>query len=282
MMNVFREGLLRGKTALVTGGASGIGRGISDRLAAAGANVVIASRRSDLCRQVAHELAEQHGVQTLGIPLNVREVEQVDQCFAATQETMGGLDILVNNAAGNFYYPSHMLSDNQWRAIVETDLFGTFYCCRAAFPMLREQGGAIINISMTLHRTGWVGMLPACAAKSGIDALTQTLALEWSRHQIRVNGIAPGPVNTEGVRQAFAAGAEWNKQAADVPLGRAGEPVEIGGLVVFLASSAAVWLTGETICLDGGMHLTPDRGGVDSAHLEKMALAARSRQLGQS
>ena len=282
MESVFRAGLLCGKTALVTGGASGIGRGISDQLAAAGANVVIASRRSDLCQQVAHELAEQHEVQTLGVPLNVREADQVDQCFAAAREAMGGLDILVNNAAGNFYYPSHMLSDNQWRAIVETDLFGTFYCCRAAFPMLREQGGVVINISMTLHRTGWVGMLPACAAKSGIDALTQTLALEWSRHQVRVNGIAPGPVHTEGVRQAFAAGEEWNKQATDVPLGRSGDPAEIGGLVVFLASSAAAWLTGETICLDGGMHLAPDRGGVDPARLEEMAIAARTRQLGQS
>lgn len=280
MTSVFRADLLRGKTALVTGGASGIGRGISDRLAEAGANLVIASRRSELCQQVARELADRHGVQTLGVSLNVRDSKQVDECFAAVQQAMGGLDVLVNNAAGNFYYPSQMLSDNQWRAIVETDLFGTFYCCRSAFPLLREQGGAIINISMTLHRTGWVGMLPACAAKSGIDALTQTLALEWSRYQVRVNGIAPGPVNTEGVRQAFAAGEEWNKHAGDVPLGRAGDPAEIGGLVVFLASSAAEWLTGEIICLDGGMHLTPDRGGVDAARLEEMAIAARTKQLG--
>ena len=130
MESVFRAGLLCGKTALVTGGASGIGRGISDQLAAAGANVVIASRRSDLCQQVAHELAEQHEVQTLGVPLNVRETDQVDQCFAAASEAMGGLDILVNNAGGSPEVDASMVSPKFSSSIINLNLIAPLNFCQ--------------------------------------------------------------------------------------------------------------------------------------------------------
>lgn len=268
---IFRNDALKGKVALVTGGASGIGYGISHRLAMAGADVVIASRRLDLCEQVAKELTDKYGVRAMGLSLNVRDSEQVNAAMDHAAEAMGGLHILVNNAAGNFYYPSHKLSDNQWKAVLEIDLYGTFFCCRAAQKHLAKQGGAIISTSMTLHYQGWVGMVPACSAKAGIDAMTRTLALEWARFGIRVNAIAPGPIITEGVQKAFQLGGDFAQFADTIPLRRAGEPEEIGNMAVFLASDAAAWVTGAIFVVDGGESLSPRRAGIDPEALETMA-----------
>ncbi|MBI2425082.1 MAG: SDR family oxidoreductase [Candidatus Hydrogenedentes bacterium] len=269
--SVFREGLLRGKTAIITGGASGIGLGISHRLAQAGANIVIASRRKDLCDTVAEDIASLHGVKTLALPLNVRDSAQVNAAFAEAREQMGSLDILVNNAAGNFYYPARTMSDNQWRAVLEIDLFGTFYCCRAACEHMKDHGGSIVSISMTLHHHGWVGMAPATAAKAGIDALTQTLALEWSPYGIRVNAIAPGPIITEGVTEAFKLGGDFANFKEAIPLGRAGQPEEIGNMVVFLSSEAGAWMTGSIVVMDGGERLSATRAGIAPGAIEGLA-----------
>lgn len=267
---IFREELLKGKVALVTGGASGIGRGIVNRLARAGADVVIASRRGELCKEVAGEVAQQYGVRAEGLELNVRDSGAVNAAFAQAHAAMGRLDVLVNNAAGNFYFPSHQLSDNQWKAVLEIDLYGTFYCSRAAVPYLKEHGGLVVSISMTLHHQGWAGMAPACAAKAGIDALTRTFALEWGRFGIRVNAIAPGPIITEGVRKAFALGGNFEEHKETIPLKRDGEPEEIGDLVVYMASPAASWMTGTIVTLDGGESLSPRRAGIDPEALEQM------------
>jgi peroxisomal 2,4-dienoyl-CoA reductase len=135
----------------------------------------------------------------------VRDPERVRTAFADVADHHGRLDLLVNNAAGNFYVPSESMSPNAWRSVVEIDLFGTFFCSQAALaPMRTTGGGVIINISMTLHYRGWPQMAHATAAKGGIDALTRTLAVEWAPYGIRVNAIAPGPVPTEGVLKAFA------------------------------------------------------------------------------
>lgn len=269
---IFQKDILEDKVAVITGGASGIGLGISTRLAMAGCNVVLASRREDLCQEKAKEIARHHGVNAWGFGINVRDSESVKHTFAAIHEACGRIDILVNNAAGNFYFPSHMLSDNQWRAVLEIDLYGTFYCCREAYPYMKDRGGSIVSISMTLHHNGWVGMLPACAAKSGIDALTRTLALEWSRHKIRVNAIAPGPVETEGVKAAFDRGNTFSGDYKGIPLGRAGEADEVGDLAVYLSSPAASWITGEIITLDGGERLSPNRQAPDPEELEQRVL----------
>jgi len=268
---IFKEDTLKGKVALVTGGASGIGWGISQRLAQAGADVVIASRRVEQCEEKAKELSERFGVRAIGLALNVRDSAAVNAVFAKAVETMGRLDILVNNAAGNFYFPARTMSDNQWKAVLEIDLYGTFYCSRAACSHMMENGGTIISISMTLHRTGWVGMAPACAAKSGIDAITRTLALEWAPFNIRVNAIAPGPIITEGVQKAFAAGGNFEDHRDSIPLKRAGEPEEIGNMCVFLASGAGTWITGEIITMDGGEGLSPRRAGIDPEAIEGLA-----------
>jgi peroxisomal 2,4-dienoyl-CoA reductase len=183
------------------------------------------------------------------------------------------LDIVVNNAAGNFYFPSHMLSDNQWKAVLEIDLYGTFHGCREAYKYMKDHGGSILSISMTLHLSGWACMLPACAAKSGIDAVTRTLAVEWARHNIRVNAIAPGYVETEGVKKAFALGGDLTS-VRGIPLGRPGRPDEIGDLAVYLCSPAATWITGEIVVIDGGGQLSAGGRGADPEALEQMIVSS--------
>ncbi len=281
---IFSPDLLAGRVALVTGGGSGIGLGITECLIRAGAGVAIASRSEKRLARAAAELHERLGADVLTIPLDVRHPEAFRDAAAQVADGLGSLDILVNNAAGNFYTPSEDLSANAWRAVVEIDLFGTFYGCQAAFPLMREQGfGRIISTSMTLHYRGWPRMAHATAAKAGVDALTRTLALEWARHGITVNAVAPGPIPTEGVKKAFAspggatpdlfggesgeqanAGAEGERAAEAyatryIPVGRLGTPEDVGNLVTYLASPAGDWITGAVFVVDGGESLAGPR-----------------------
>jgi peroxisomal 2,4-dienoyl-CoA reductase len=179
----------------------------------------------------------------------------------------GRIDLLVNNAAGNFYAPSETLSPNAWKSVIEIDLYGTFFCSQAVLPVMRAQGGgSIVNISMTLHYRGWPLMAHATAAKAGIDALTKTLALEWARDRVRINAIAPGPIPTEGVKKAFAPPPSADgvvdvfaqERAMDsyakrmIPLQRFGTPEDIANMVAYLASPAGAWITGAIMVVDGG------------------------------
>ncbi len=267
--SVFRPDVLTGRVALVTGGGTGIGLGITSALAAAGADVAIASRKPEHLEPAAEKLRAS-GAKVSAVEVNVREPESVARMIDRVSREHGRLDILVNNAAGNFYAPSANLSPNGWRAVMETDLYGTFFCCQAAHPLMKGQGGGrIISISMTLHYRGWPQMAHATAAKAGIDALTRTLALEWARDRITVNAVAPGPVPTEGVKKAFTPpGASapdlfgMEKFAADsIPLGRWGTPEDIGQMVTYLASPAGDWITGAIIVVDGGAWLGSGAAG---------------------
>ncbi len=265
---IFQAGLLTGQVALVTGGGTGIGFGIADCLARAGADVAIASRKPDRLEASAVKLRS-HGTRILAVECNVREPESARTAVQRTAEQLGRLDILVNNAAGNFYAPSASLSSNAWKAVVETDLFGTMYCCQAAYPVMKVQGGGrIVSISMTLHYRGWPLMAHATAAKAGVDALSRTLALEWAPDGIRVNVVAPGPIPTEGVIKAFtppeAAGVPdlfkmETHARRTIPLGRWGTPEDIGQMVTFLASPAGDWITGAIFVVDGGAWLGEGR-----------------------
>jgi NAD(P)-dependent dehydrogenase (short-subunit alcohol dehydrogenase family) len=263
---VFAPGLFDGQVALVTGGGSGIGRGIADLLAALGAHVVIASRKLERVEAAAEEIRAAGG-KASGVAVDVRDQELVKQMVAGVAEQHGRIDLLVNNAAGNFYAPSESLSANAWKSVIEIDLYGTFFCAQAVLPVMRAQGGgSIVNISMTLHYRGWPLMAHATAAKAGIDAITKTLALEWAKDRVRMNAVAPGPIPTEGVRKAFApppsadgvpdvfavekAMESYAKKM--IPLQRWGAPADIANMVAFLASPAGSWITGAIMVVDGG------------------------------
>ncbi len=264
--SIFRSDLLRGQVGLVTGGGSGIGLGISELLASLGMHVVIASRKPEHF-DTARERIEATGASVSSVALDVRDQERVRAVVDEVAERHGRLDLLVNNAAGNFYAPSATLSPNAWRSVVEIDLYGTFHCAQAVYPVMKAQGGGrIVSTSMTLHYRGWPQMAHATAAKAGVDALTRTLAVEWAPDRIRVNAIAPGPIPTEGVRKAFtpppgsnvpdmsaAIARHMDAYARDrIPLGRWGTPRDIANMVTYLASPAGDWITGAIFVVDGG------------------------------
>lgn len=268
---VFAPDLLAGRIALITGGGSGIGLGIAHCMAGCGATVAILGRDEERLEDAAAGLRERHGGRTLTFPADVRDPVALKTAVDEIVDAFGRLDVLVNNAAGNFYAPSADLSPNGWRAVIEIDLYGTFFGCQAAFPVMREQGyGRIVSTSMTLHYRGWPLMAHATAAKAGVDALTRTLALEWGRHGITVNAVAPGPIPTEGVKKAFAALSDrtpdlFDERAGEefarsyIPVGRLGTPEDIGNMVTFLASPAADWITGAIFVVDGGESLASPR-----------------------
>jgi peroxisomal 2,4-dienoyl-CoA reductase len=268
--SVFRAGLLDGQVALVTGGGTGIGFGIAELLAGLGAHVVLASRKPEPLEAAATRLRDAGGSAST-VAVDVRDPERVRAMVEQVQNERGRIDLLVNNAAGNFYAPSESLSPNAWKSVVEIDLYGTFFCSQAVVPAMKAQGGGrIVSISMTLHYRGWPQMAHATAAKAGVDALTRTLAVEWAPHGIRVNAIAPGPIPTEGVRKAFtppaasgipdvfAAAEEAMARYArkSIPLQRWGTPRDIANTVAFLASPAGDWITGAILVVDGGEWLS--------------------------
>ena len=264
--SVFRDDLFEGQVALITGGGSGIGRGIADVLSALGAHVVLASRKLERVEAAAAEIRATGG-RASAIAVDVREPERVREMVETIRTAQGRIDLLVNNAAGNFYAPSESMTPNAWKSVVEIDLNGTFFCSQAVLPLMKEQGGgSIVNISMTLHYRGWPLMAHATAAKAGIDALTRTLALEWAPFAVRINAVAPGPIPTEGVRKAFTPPPTADgvpdvfavEKAMDgyarkaIPLQRWGAPADIANMVAFLASPAGAWITGAIMVVDGG------------------------------
>ncbi len=271
---VFRDGLLDGQVGIITGGATGIGLGISTTLAQLGMHVVLASRKPEHLQPAVDGIVAAGG-KASAVQVDVRDQERVQAMAKEVHDAHGRIDLLVNNAAGNFYAPSETLSANAWKSVIEIDLYGTFYCTQAVFPYMKAQGGGrVVSTSMTLHYRGWPLMAHATAAKAGVDALTKTLAVEWADHGIRINAIAPGPIPTEGVRKAFTpppgapvpdffsvekAMASYAKSA--IPLKRWGTPEDIGQMVAYLASPAGDWITGSIFVVDGGEWLAKSKLG---------------------
>ena len=258
MSTVFDKHLLEGRVALVTGGGTGICRGIALAFAAHGCDVAITSRRQEHLDPTAAELRAT-GRRAIAKAADVRDPAAVADVVDATIKELGRLDILVNGAAGNFICLAENLSPNGFGAVVDIDLKGTFHVSRAALPHLKARGGSVLNISATLPYLGTMGQSHAAAAKAGIDSLTRTLACEWGPYGIRVNGIAPGPIEgTEGVRRLTN---ERSRESAisSNPLGRMGAIEDIANASLFLCSDAASFVNGVTLVVDGGLWLRSAR-----------------------
>ncbi|MCA9601728.1 MAG: SDR family oxidoreductase [Polyangiales bacterium] len=256
MSQVFAKDLLSGRVAFVTGGASGICRAVTRKLMAHGADAVIVSRTQEKLDAAARELRAETGRRCVGLRADVRKPEEVEAAVKGALEQFGRLDVVVNGAAGNFLCPAAQLSYNAFRTVMDIDTNGTFNVSKAAFEAwLRDHGGSIINISATLHYGATPLQAHASAAKAAIDSLTRTLALEWGRLDIRVNAIAPGPIDeTEGVSRLVP--PDLRKKMEDaIPMGRFGRADEIGDVALFLASDAASLLTGSILVADGGAWL---------------------------
>ena len=199
------------------------------------------------------------GRRAVAVPADVRDPAAVEAAVTRTVEELGGLDILVNGAAGNFLCLAEQLSPNGFGAVVDIDLKGTFHCSKAALPHLKKNGGVVLNISATLHYLGTPAQLHVASAKAGVDALTRVLAVEWGPYGIRVNGIAPGPIaDTEGVRRLLDDAAKQRAEKT-TPLQRLGLVEDVSNAALFLCSRAASYITGVTLVVDGGLWLTSSR-----------------------
>ncbi|HET6232502.1 MAG TPA: SDR family oxidoreductase [Longimicrobiaceae bacterium] len=251
---MFRDDLLEGKTVLVTGGGSGLGLSMAKKFAALGANVAITGRDAGRLERAAAEI-DASGQRVLTHPCDVRDFAHVEAMTAAVNARFGGVDVLVNNAAGNFLSATEDLSPGGFNAVVQTVLYGTFNVTLAVGRGMieRGKGGSILNIVTTYAWTGSAFVVPSAAAKAGVLAMTRSLAVEWATYGIRSNAIAPGPFPTEGAWSALMPTKEIEAEAkARIPMGRFGEHDELANLAVFLTSDAAPFINGECVTIDGG------------------------------
>jgi NAD(P)-dependent dehydrogenase (short-subunit alcohol dehydrogenase family) len=253
--DVLRPDLLAGKRVWITGGGTGLGRAMALRFASLGASLCLSGRREDPLASTAKEIRDAGGTAVVAAGCDVRKPEDVDRALDAALAGLGGLDVLVNNAAGNFLSKSEELSPNAFQAVVGIVLNGTFHCTRAAGRhwIGSAAKGTVLNIATTYAWTGTAYLLPSACAKAGVVAMTRSLAVEWGRHGIRLNAIAPGPIPTEGAFSRLMPRADLaEERARRIPAGRFGTPEELAELAAFLISDGADWIRGEIVTLDGG------------------------------
>jgi NAD(P)-dependent dehydrogenase (short-subunit alcohol dehydrogenase family) len=254
---MFKEDLLAGKVALITGGGSGLGLTTTRKYLELGARVAILGRSQERLEAAADELAA--GDRLSLHTCDVREPDQVERAIAEASDVHSAIDIVVNNAAGNFLAATEDLSPNAFDAVVRTVLHGTFNVTNAAGRRMIEQrrGGVFLNIITTYAWTGSAFVVPSAVSKAGVLALTRSLAVEWAAYEIRVNAIAPGPFPTEGAWSRLLPTPELQQESLSrIPMGRFGEHEEFANLAAFLVSDASPYINGECVTIDGGAWLS--------------------------
>lgn len=253
---MLRDDALKGKTIVITGGGTGLGKAMGVYFLKLGANLVITSRKQDVLQKTADEMEEKTGGKVLAVACDVREIEQVENVLAKAIEKFGKVDILLNNAAGNFISPTERLSANAFSSIIDIVLKGTVNCTLTFGKhwIKEKQAATVLNIITTYAFTGSAYVVPSACAKGGVLALTRSLAVEWGKYSIRTNAIAPGPFPTKGAWERLLPGdlAKKFDFKNRVPLKRVGEHQELANLVAFLVSDFSGYINGEVITIDGG------------------------------
>ncbi|MDP7026270.1 MAG: SDR family oxidoreductase [Candidatus Marinimicrobia bacterium] len=251
---MFDPDLLKNKTVIITGGGTGLGKSMAQRFGELGANLVITSRKLEVLEETAEEIRTS-GASVLPVQCDVRKPAEVEKMVSQTVEEFGSVNVLVNNAAGNFISPTEKLSPGGFQVIVDIVLNGTFNCTLSVGQeMIKSGGGVILNIITTYAWTGSGYVVPSACAKAGVLAMTRSLAVEWAKHGIRTNAIAPGPFPTEGAwKRLVVPGLGIEKKIKKrIPLKRFGEQRELADLATFLISDGTGYINGEVVTIDGG------------------------------
>lgn len=271
MTGMLRPDALKGKTYIITGGGTGLGRSMGKYFLELGANLVITSRKKDVLEKSASELAKETGGKVLPISCDVRKYEEIENVLKSTEAEFGSIDGVVNNAAGNFISPTERLSHRAFDIVVDIVLKGTYYMTLAAGKhwIEKKQPGTFLNIVTTYAWTGSGYVVPSACGKAGVLALTRSLAVEWAKYKIRSNAIAPGPFPTEGAWSRLLPGELVKKfdPAERIPLKRVGEHQELANLAAYLISDYSAYVNGEVITIDGGEWL---KSGGEFSHLEQI------------
>ncbi len=283
---MFKDGLLRGKRILITGGGTGLGREIAAGYLQLGAELWLAGRRGSILESTAKELTGKYGGSVKTLSVDIRDAAAVDAMVQRIWDEAGPLTGLVNNAAGNFISPTKDLSPNGFNAIANIVFHGTFYVTHAVGKrwIAGAHKGSVVSILVTWVHTGSPYVVPSAMSKAGLHVMTKSLAVEWGRYGIRLNAIAPGPFPTEGAAKRLRPGGGFEESIALNPMHRVGRMEELQNLATFLMADGCEWLTGETVAIDGAGYLASGSGAyftqldkLSDADWEKMRAMIRAQ-----